>query len=142
VSASRFRALSYLAYRALLAHPFKRLRAEGSGLERFLKNYAGEGLVPTRPADRAVGEAASACIDCGLCASACDLAGAAPEVRALGLPAVFRLLGRSSAELVHARAALEACAACGACDPICPTGVPISDVVRHTLERLAASHAE
>jgi succinate dehydrogenase/fumarate reductase-like Fe-S protein len=133
VSASRLRALSYLGYRALLAHPLKRLRQEGTGLERFLGNYAGEGLAPTPPEDRAIGEAASACISCGLCEATCDLASAVPAVRALGLHAAFRLYGRSSALLPLAREALESCAGCEACEDCCPTGVPIPRVVRHLL---------
>ncbi len=139
MSATRLRALSYLGYRALVAQPLKRLRQEGSGLERFLENYGGEGLVPTRPEDRAAGEAASACIACGLCEPACDLAAAAPGVRALGLHAAFRLYGRSSTELGHAREALAACAACRDCEARCPTGVPIGQVVRHLLARAIAA---
>jgi succinate dehydrogenase/fumarate reductase-like Fe-S protein len=138
MSASRFSALSYLAYRALVAHPVKRLRQTGTGLERFLANYAGEGLVPTRPEDRALGEEASACIACGLCEPACDLARAVPALRAMGLHAAFRLYGRSSAELPLARAALEACAACSACEGVCPTGVPIARVVRGLLARASS----
>jgi succinate dehydrogenase/fumarate reductase-like Fe-S protein len=135
VSASRFQALSYLAYRAALAHPLKRLRTEGSGLDRFLANYADEGLVPTPPEDRAVAEAASACIACGLCETGCDVVGAAPSIRALGLHAAFRLYGRSSVDLPYAREALRACAACEGCDALCPTGVPITRVVAHLLAR-------
>jgi succinate dehydrogenase/fumarate reductase-like Fe-S protein len=136
VSSSRFRALSYLGYRATLAHPFKRLRQEATGLERFLASYGSEGLTPTRPEDRDAGEAASACIGCGLCETRCDLASAVPTVRSLGLHAAFRLYGRSSVELPHAREALQACAACGECDSICPTGVPISRIVQQLLARL------
>ncbi len=135
MASSRVRALSYLGYRALVAHPLKRLRHEGTGLERFLAHYAGEGLAPTRPEDRAIGEAASACIGCGLCEVACDLAAAAPAVRALGLHAAFRLYGRSAAELPHAAEALDACSRCDACEGTCPAGVPIARVVRHLLER-------
>ncbi len=139
MSASRFRALSYLGYRALVAQPLKRL-ATVPGLERFLEQYGREGLAPTRPEDRELGEAASACIGCGLCELGCELAGAVPGVRALGLHAAFRLHGRSSLELRHARAALEACAACdGCCDGTCPTGVPISRIVRGLLARLRES---
>lgn len=126
------RALAYLGWRALVAHPLKRaFRQPGTGLERFGAAYVSEGLVPTRAEDRAAGEAASACISCGLCETGCDLAGASPEVRALGLHAAFRLYSRSATELPLAREALAACARCAGCDALCPTGVPISRVVAH-----------
>ncbi len=122
-------ALSYLAWRALVAHPVKMLSRRGSGLDRFEAAYFGEGLVPTLPAERALREEAAACIACGLCESACELPGAAPAIRALGLPAAFRLYSRSSAMLPRAREALEACAGCAGCEALCPTGVPVSRIV-------------
>ncbi len=130
--ATRAGALSYLAWRALVAHPLRRLfRRRGTGLERFRAAYVAEGLGPTTPEDRAVGEAASACVACGLCELGCELAGAVPAVRALGLHAAFRLYSRSAAGLPLAAAALEACAGCAGCDALCPTGVPIARIVRH-----------
>jgi heterodisulfide reductase subunit C len=133
------RALVYLAWRALVAHPLKRLvKQRGTGLERFRANYVVEGLVPTLPEDRAIGEAAASCIACGLCELGCDLAGAAPAVRALGLHAAFRLYSRSSADLPLAAPALAACEACTGCDALCPTGVPISRIVRHLRARATA----
>jgi heterodisulfide reductase subunit C len=132
------RALAYLGWRALVAHPLKRaFRQPGTGLERFSAAYVSEGLVPTRAEDRAIGEAAAACIACGLCETGCALAGASPELRALGLHAAFRLYSRSATELPLARAALEACAGCQGCDALCPTGVPISRVVAHLRARAA-----
>lgn len=125
------RALVYLAYRALLAHPLRRLRLVGSGLDRFRDAYVSEGLVPTAAADREIAAAAAACISCGLCETGCDLSGASAPVRALGLHAVFRLYARNSAELPLAASALEACAGCTGCDARCPTGVPISRIVNH-----------
>ena len=80
MSASRAAALSYLAWRALVAHPWKRLAQRGTGAERFARNYEAEGLVPPRAEDRAIGEAASACIGCGLCETGCDLAAASPVI--------------------------------------------------------------
>jgi succinate dehydrogenase/fumarate reductase-like Fe-S protein len=138
--ASRLRALSYLGYRATLAHPFKRLGQRGTGKERFLANYAPEGLLPTLPEDRSLGEAASACIACGLCEPCCDLAGAVPAIRAMGLHAAFRLYSKSSAELPYAADALAACLSCAsaACEAACPTGVPIAAVVRRLAARAAA----
>lgn len=129
------RALVYLGYRAIVAHPLKRLfRRRGSGLERFRASYVAEGLVPTRPDDRAAGEAASACIACGLCETACALAEASPPIRALGLHAAFRLYSRASATLPLAHGALRACVGCAGCDALCPTGVPISRVIAHLAE--------
>lgn len=134
------RALAYLGYRALVAHPLKRLfRQRGTGLERFTRSYIAEGLVPTQPEDRAAGEAAAACISCGLCETGCDLAAATPEVRALGLHAAFRLYSRSTTMLPLAREALQACSGCAGCDALCPTGVPISAVVAHLREASLAS---
>jgi len=136
------RALAYLAYRALVAHPLKRIfRQRGTGLDRFRAAYVAEGLVPTSPGDRSAGEAAAACIACGLCETGCDLAGASPEVRALGLHAAFRLYSRNVAELPLAREALHACAGCAGCDALCPTGVPISRVLAHLRAASAASPA-
>ncbi len=133
------RALVYLAYRALLAHPLRRLRLVGSGLDRFRAAYVSEGLVPTATADREIAAAAAACISCGLCEVGCELSGASAPERALGLHAVFRLYSRNSAELPLAASALEACAGCTGCDARCPTGVPISRVVNHLRAALRAS---
>jgi len=130
VSGTRLRALAYLAWRALFVQPLRKLFRRGPGLERFRESYFGEGLLPTRPEDRAVRDAASACVGCALCEPACALA-ADPAVRSLGLQAVFRLYARSAEDLRHARAALQACRECAGCDAHCPTGVPISRIARH-----------
>ena len=127
-------ALAWLGWRALVAHPLRRLVQRGSGAARFSRNYESEGLVRTRPEDRAVGEAAAACIGCGLCETGCELA-ASPAVRSLGLHAAFRLYSRSSVDLPHAVEALEACAGCAGCEALCPTGVPIGRVVAELLVR-------
>jgi succinate dehydrogenase/fumarate reductase-like Fe-S protein len=125
-------ALAYLAWRALVAHPLKRLfRQPGSGIDRFRAAYVSEGLVPTRPDDREIALAASACIACGLCETGCELAGAAPAVRALGLHAAFRFYAKSFADLPLTAGALDACVGCAGCDALCPTRVPISRVVAH-----------
>ncbi len=124
-------ALHYLGWRALLAHPIRKLFRRGSGLERFRASYVSEGLVPTRPEDREIAEAAQACIACGLCETGCDLAGAPAPVRALGIHAAFRLYSRGTQELPLAADALDSCPSCEGCDALCPTGVPISRVLAH-----------
>jgi ferredoxin len=123
-------ALAYLAWRALVAHPLKRLfRWRGSGLDRFRAAYVAEGLVPADPGRRAAAEAAAACIACGLCETGCELSGASPAVRALGLHAAFRLYSRTTRDLALAADALERCAGCAGCEALCPARVPISRVL-------------
>jgi heterodisulfide reductase subunit C len=132
-------ALVYLGWRALVAHPLKMLfRQRGTGLERFRAAYVTEGLVPTSREDRAEGEAAAACISCGLCETGCDLARASPQLRALGIHAAFRLYGRNAAELPLAAEALAACSGCEGCDALCPTGVPIARLLGQLRARAAA----
>ena len=126
-------AFLYLGWRAVFAHPLRMLFRRGSALERFRASYVTEGLVPTRPEDRAVAEAAQACIACGLCETGCGLASASPPVRALGIHAAFRLYSRSSQGLPLAAGALDACSSCSGCDALCPAGVPISRVLAHLL---------
>ena len=91
--------LTFLGWRALVVQPLKRLAHRGTGLARFQAAYGPDGLGPTRLEDREVSLLASRCTGCGLCEAGCLLPGAAPELRALGLPAVFRLVGKQSADL-------------------------------------------
>ena len=139
---TRAGALSYLAWRALVAHPLRRIFGRrGTGLERFQAAYVAEGLAPTTPEDRALADAASACVACGLCELGCDLAAATPAVRALGLHATFRLYSRSAGGLSLAAGALAACEGCTGCDALCPTGVPISAIVRRLRAKAVAEIA-
>jgi len=129
-------ALCYLAWRALVVQPLKRLLARGTGLERFQAAYGGEGLAPTAPADLEVALLASRCTGCGLCEAGCRLPGAEPALRALGLPAAFRLVGRQAADLPLGKALLDACHGCPGCDRWCPARVPIGRVLEHLRGRL------
>jgi Fe-S oxidoreductase len=130
------RSLLYLAWRALVVQPLKRLLARGPGLERFLAAYGAEGLRPTAPADLEVALLAARCTGCGLCEAGCRLPAAAPALQALGLPAAFRLVGRQAATLPLGRELLEACLGCQGCERWCPAGVPIGRVLAHQRRRL------
>jgi heterodisulfide reductase subunit C len=122
-------ALVYLAWRAILVEPVKRLFQRGTGLDRFRAAFAADRLAPTSAADRELAFLAARCIGCGLCEPGCRMAAASPALRALGLPAAFRLVGRTGGDLVAARDLLAACRECTGCETQCPTGVPIGRVV-------------
>ena len=122
-------ALVYLGWRAVFVEPVKRLFQRGSGLDRFQAAFAADRLAPTSLADRELATLAARCIGCGLCEPGCRMVSASPAVRALGLPAAFRLVGRAGGDLVTARDLLTACRECAGCEAQCPTGVPIGRVV-------------
>jgi succinate dehydrogenase/fumarate reductase-like Fe-S protein len=138
---SKARSYAWLAWRAIVPHPLRALRRRGTGAERFLRNYAPEGLGPTSAEEREAALAASACISCGLCESGCPLRGAVPSVRSLGLHASFRLYAKSADMLAHAGDALAACSSCTGCEPLCPTGVPVARLVRWFAARAASDAA-
>lgn len=127
---SKGRSYAWLAWRAVVSHPLRGLRQRGTGRERFLENYATEGLAPTTAGERTAAEAASACISCGLCESGCALRGAIPSIRDMGLHGAFRLYSKSAEMLSRSGDALAACSSCTGCEPLCPTGVPIARLVR------------
>jgi len=127
-------ALVYLGWRAVFVEPVKRLFQRGAGLTRFRAAFAADRLAPTSQADREISFLAARCIGCGLCEPGCRMAAASPAVRALGLPAAFRLVGRSGGDLAGARDLLAACQGCAGCRALCPTGVPIGQVIARLAE--------
>lgn len=132
-------ALCYLAWRALVVQPLKRLVTRGTALQRFQAAYAADGVAPTAPADLEVALLAARCTGCGLCEAACRLPEGEPALRAIGLPAAFRLVGRRQADLPLGQALLEACGDCPGCDRWCPARVPIGRVLEHLRRRCGAS---
>jgi heterodisulfide reductase subunit C len=132
-------ALVYLAWRAVLVEPVKRLFQRGTGLARFQSYFAPDRLAPTSAADRELALLAARCIGCGLCEPGCRLATASPAVRALGLPAAFRLVGRAGGDLALAGELLMACRDCAGCESRCPAGVPIGRLLRHMDAKVGAA---
>ena len=133
-------ALVYLGWRAVLVEPITRLFQRGPGLTRFQAAFAEDRLSTTSLVDREIAFEASRCIGCGLCEAGCRLLSASPAIRALGLPAAFRLIGRGPGDLAGAHDLLEACQGCAGCRALCPTGVPMGRVLGHLWMKAGSGH--
>jgi succinate dehydrogenase/fumarate reductase-like Fe-S protein len=130
----------YLVYRALIAHPLKRLFStdERSGKQRFLDNYAPEGLVPMSAGDRQILQAAARCIHCGLC-DAYDLALAVlPRTAYDGASLLPIAYSRATPDLPRARAALAALrdVQLARSEAVCPTRVPLRSIALYLQRKL------
>jgi succinate dehydrogenase/fumarate reductase-like Fe-S protein len=136
----------YLGYRALFAHPLKRLfsRDDRSGKQRFLDNYASEGLVPITVEDRQVLHAAARCIHCGLC-DAYDLALAAiPRTTYDGASLLPIAYSRSTLDLPRARTVLAQLRDehLVQAEAVCPTRVPLRRIAGYLQRKLQEVSAQ
>ncbi|RMG19238.1 MAG: (Fe-S)-binding protein [Deltaproteobacteria bacterium] len=138
-------AWSIFLWQALVVQPLRRLAHLGTtGEQRFLKSYAPEGLLPEPPERVGRRFDHDGCIHCGLCDATCDLLA---RVRRVEVPAVSALpvaWSRSMPEYPYVEPALrhfEACEACQACERMCPTGVPLLDLVQELRAWLQQEHA-
>ncbi len=128
--------------------------SERPGLERFHENYRDDHLTPIAPAERERLPALGACIACGLCEADCpalaSLAAAPPAAAAAAAAApVARPIRQTRGipdygALEPALAAIEGrcqsgCAGCTApCTSVCPTGVPLPELVEFVRAHLEA----
>ena len=132
----------YLAYRAAIAHPLKKLFQSGvfTPRERFLRNYAPEGNIPTSQEDRRVLRGASRCIHCGLCEAYDAALAQLPRTLYGGASLLPLALARATPDLPRARSLL------AQLDPeslargeaVCPTRVPLREIAAFLARRLRA----
>ncbi|HVE85395.1 MAG TPA: hypothetical protein VND93_21225 [Myxococcales bacterium] len=130
----------YLGYRALIAHPLKKLFQSSAPTpkERFLHNYAPEGNIPTSQEDRRVLRGAARCIHCGLCEAYDGALSQLPRTLYGGASLLPLALSRATPDLPRARALL------GKLDPqslirgekVCPTRVPLREIAVFLARRL------
>jgi succinate dehydrogenase/fumarate reductase-like Fe-S protein len=136
----RVRGDLYLAYRAVIAHPLKRLfrRDTRSGKERFLANYASEGLVPLTNEDRKVLRGAARCIHCGLCDAYDAALSTLPRTVYEGASLLPIAYSRATPDLPRARTALSRLNDAHLTDAerVCPTGVPLRELARYLRRKL------
>lgn len=128
------------------AHVVRRLLQRGGGdpIARFLANYGADGFRLPDPARARLQLAAEACLACGLCTVECARAGGAPALdprdavlSAARLEIDWIRLGGPPAASEPARRD-GGCAACAACEPVCPVAIPIA-AVQDTLVVLGAT---
>lgn len=134
-----------LAWRAAVAHPLRLLfRADQrSGQERFLRNYAVEGNIPTSREDALILSGASKCIHCGLCDAFYPARSALPRSVNDGPSSLPVALARATPDLPHARPALVAFdeSALAEAERVCPTGVPLVGIWKYLRRKQVALDA-
>lgn len=139
--ADRLKGDLYLAWRAAVAHPLRQLfrSDDRSAKERFLRNYAVEGNLPTSRDDALVLGAASRCIHCGLCDAFYPALSALPRSVNDGPSSLPIALARATPDLPHARPALAAFdeSALAKAERVCPTGVPLVGIWKYLRRKLA-----
>ena len=130
----------YLAYRALFAQPLRKLFStdQRSGKQRFLDNYAPEGLVPIAAADRQLLHRASRCIHCGLCEGFDGALSLLPRTTYDGASLLAISYSRATPDLPRARAALEGLSEdqLVRSEAVCPTRVPLRSLVGYLRRQL------
>ena len=138
----------YMGYRAAIAHPLRMLFSgdERTGKQKFLDNYAREGLLPTSAEDREVLHAASRCIHCGLCDAYDAALSSLPRTLYDGASAIPVAWARATPDLPTARAALQRILPeqLARAEAVCPTRVPLRRVaayLQRKLEELARVRA-
>lgn len=133
-------------------HAVRRLlgRGERDPIARFLANYGADGFGLPDLSRARLQLASEACLACGLCNVACAQAGGAPALEPRDA-----VVSAARLEIDWIRLRLDApppgpeptggshapaCAACKACEPACPVGIPIA-AVQETLARLSVATA-
>lgn len=108
-----------------------RRREAHRGLETFLRHYAPDHLTPRTPEEARLLPAWEACVNCGLCTARCPVLRAllTAEGRYTGPRQVATSLSRAFPEAWTAHDTVYTCTLCGACEAVCPVGVPIPDLV-------------
>jgi succinate dehydrogenase/fumarate reductase-like Fe-S protein len=135
------RALS-LQLRTGAAHLLRRLRGARAAdpIAIFFRNYGADGFrLPD--ADRAQLQlAAEACLVCGLCSAECARAGGVPLLEPRDAVIAAARLEIDWLRLGLSEPIATPCAACRACNAVCPAGIPI-DRIQESLARLGREAA-
>jgi len=110
-------------------------------LERETPFDQGEVAEPVPMEENSFFKKVSRCIECYCCNSACPVYGRQPH--AFWGPAALMLEARHcfdprdelNRQLILRSMGIDKCVGCGACDKVCPHGIPISDMIRLLREK-------
>jgi succinate dehydrogenase/fumarate reductase-like Fe-S protein len=113
---------AHVARRALGRHE------AGDPIEIFLRNYEADGFRLPDATSAALALSTEACLVCGLCSAECARAGGAPRVDPRDAVIAASRLAIDWVRLELPEPIATPCAACRACDDVCPAGIPIHRV--------------
>ena len=102
---------------------------ELANFEEFLKTYCEDRILPFEPAEAELIKEFERCINCGLCLAVCPTLGTKTENPYPGPRSVVNMLSRSVPEHWTASDVIYYCTSCGACEQVCPRGIPIPALV-------------
>ena len=102
--------------------------ASGDPIEVFLRNYAADGFRLPDAESAALSLSAEACLVCGLCSAECARIGGAPGIDPRDAVIAAARMAIEWVRLDLPEPIATPCAACRACETVCPAHIPIQQV--------------
>jgi Fe-S oxidoreductase len=102
--------------------------ASGDPIELFLRNYAADGFRLPDAESAALSLAAEACLVCSLCSAECARVGGAPRMDPRDAVIAASRMAIDWVRLELPEPIATPCAACRACETVCPARIPIQRV--------------
>jgi len=114
---------------ALVLHMLFKRWFKKHGLKQFLENYKKDELFALTADERKNYFSLSNCIQCGFCVTACKVKDPIFYQKFMSPSQIAFSYSRSLPELGHNKDFLSYCQECKACETVCPTGVPFTDIL-------------
>lgn len=102
--------------------------ASGDPIAAFLRNYAGDGFRLPEAEIAALSLSAEACLVCGLCSAECARSGGTPRIDPRDAVIAAARMAIDWVRLELPEPIASPCAACRACETVCPAHIPIQQV--------------
>jgi len=121
----------WMQLRTGAAHAARRAlgrNASGDPIGIFLRNYAGDGFRLPGAEIAALSLSAEACLVCGLCSAECARSGGTPRIDPRDAVIAAARMAIDWVRLELPEPIASPCAACRACETVCPAHIPIQQV--------------